>query len=71
MNEGIWCIYYYILFVCLMLMWRPSENAAAYAYHNELATDIQEGVSDMNNRDNKQDEEEYGLPQNKLVVGFD
>ena len=54
-----------------MLMWRPSQNAAAYAYHNELATDIQEGVSDMNNRDNKQDEEEYGLPQNKLVVGFD
>ena len=48
MNEGIWCIYYYILFVCLMLMWRPSENAAAYAYHNELATDIQEGVSDIN-----------------------
>ena len=47
MNEGIWCVYYYILFVCLMLMWRPSENAAAYAYHNELATDIQEGVSDI------------------------
>ena len=47
MNEGIWCVYYYILFVCLMLMWRPSANAAAYAYHNELATDIQEGVSDI------------------------
>lgn len=44
MNEGIWCVYYLILFICLMLMWRPSENAAAYAYHSELATDAQEGV---------------------------
>ena len=55
MNEGIWSIYYLVLFVCLMYMWKPSENASAYAYHSELATDIQE------------DEEEYGLPQNKLV----
>ena len=40
-----------------MLMWKPSENSAAYAYHNELATDIQE-------------DEEYGLPQDSLVVPF-
>ena len=39
-----------------MLMWKPSENSAAYAYHSELATDIQE-------------DEEYGLPQDSLVVG--
>ena len=57
MNEGIWSIYYLVLFVCLMYMWKPSENASAYAYHSELATDIQE------------DEEEYGLPQNKLESG--
>ena len=42
MNEGIWSIYYFILFLCLMIMWKPSENSAAYAYHNELATDVQE-----------------------------
>ena len=48
MNDGIWSVYYFILFVCLMVMWRPSENAAAYAYHSELATDIQEGVSGGN-----------------------
>lgn len=56
MNEGIWAVYYFILFFCLMLMWKPSENSAAYAYHSELATDIQE-------------DEEYGLPQDSLVVG--
>ena len=55
MNEGIWSIYYFILFLCLMIMWKPSENSAAYAYHNELATDVQE-------------DEEYGLPQDKLIV---
>ena len=56
LNEGIWAVYYFILFFCLMLMWKPSENSAAYAYHSELATDIQE-------------DEEYGLPQDSLVVG--
>ena len=58
MNEGIWSIYYFILFLCLMIMWKPSENSAAYAYHNELATDVQE-------------DEEYGLPQDKLIVRLD
>ncbi|KAK8817739.1 hypothetical protein WA538_004456 [Blastocystis sp. DL] len=58
MNEGIWAVYYFILFFCLMLMWKPSENSAAYAYHSELATDIQE-------------DEEYGLPQDSLVESGD
>lgn len=44
MNDGIWAVYYYILFMCLMVMWKPNENASAYAYHNELATDIREDV---------------------------
>lgn len=37
-----------------MFLWRPSENAAFYADHHEIATDAQD--------------EEYGLPQEKLVV---
>lgn len=57
MNEGVWSIYYFILFLCLMLMWKPNENSSAYAYHIELATDMQE-------------DEEYGLPQDKLIVGM-
>ncbi|CBK23468.2 uncharacterized protein [Blastocystis hominis] len=57
MNEGVWSLYYFLLFLCLMYMWRPTENSAAYAHHSELATDIQD------------EEEEYGLPQNKLETG--
>lgn len=60
MNEGVWSLYYFLLFLCLMCMWRPTENSAAYAHHSELATDIQEG-----------EEEEYGLPQNKLVAAWE
>lgn len=56
MNEGHLGRLLLHLFFCLMLMWKPSENSAAYAYHSELATDIQE-------------DEEYGLPQDSLVVG--
>ena len=40
MNEGVWSLYYFLLFLCLMYMWRPTENSAAYAHHSELATDI-------------------------------
>ena len=50
MNEGVWSLYYFLLFLCLMYMWRPTENSAAYAHHSELATDVQD------------EEEEYGLP---------
>ena len=38
MNEGIWSIYYFILFLCLMIMWKPSENSSEYAYHIQVAT---------------------------------
>ena len=41
MNDGIWNIYYYILFVAIMVMWKPSENSSAYAYHLQVATNEQ------------------------------
>ena len=44
MNDGVWSVYYYVLFMCLMVMWKPNENASAYAYHNELATEAREDV---------------------------
>lgn len=41
-NDGIWSVYYFLLIVCIMIMWKPSENSSAYAYHFQVATDIQE-----------------------------
>ena len=41
MNDGIWNIYYYILFVAIMVMWKPSENSSAYAYHLQVARNEQ------------------------------
>ena len=41
-NDGIWSVYYFLLIVCIMIMWKPSENTSAYAYHFQVATDIQE-----------------------------
>lgn len=35
-------MYYFLLIVCIMIMWKPSENSSAYAYHFQVATDIQE-----------------------------
>lgn len=40
-NEAIWSIYYFLLFFCIMVMWKPSENTAAYAYHLQVATDAE------------------------------
>ena len=41
MNDGIWTLYYYVLFVAIMVMWKPSENSSAYAYHLQVATNEQ------------------------------
>ena len=41
-NDGIWSIYYFLLFFCIMMMWKPSENTSAYAYHIQVASDAQE-----------------------------
>lgn len=51
MNDGIWSVYYFILFLCLMVMWKPNENASAYAYHSELATEMHEDVGVMGRDD--------------------
>ena len=40
-NDGIWGLFYVILFVAIMIMWLPSENASAYAYHMEISTSDQ------------------------------
>lgn len=39
MNDGVWNIYYFLLFLAIMIMWKPSENSSAYAYHIQVATD--------------------------------
>ena len=41
-NDGIWGLFYFFLFVSIMFMWRPSENTSAYAYHMQIATAEQE-----------------------------
>ena len=40
-NDGIWGLFYFILFVVIMIMWMPSENTSAYAYHIQVATSEQ------------------------------
>ena len=42
-NDGIWSVYYFLLFFFIMIMWKPSENSSAYAYHIQVATNA-EGV---------------------------
>ena len=54
-NDGIWSMYYFLLILCIMIMWKPSENSSEYAYHIQVASDIQEN------------DEEYGLPNETLV----
>lgn len=44
MNDGVWNIYYFLLFLAIMIMWKPSENSSAYAYHIQVATNEQVGV---------------------------
>ena len=38
MNDGIWTVYYFVLFVAIMIMWKPSENSSAYAVHIQVPT---------------------------------
>lgn len=40
-NDGIWGLFYFTLFVVIMIMWMPSENTSAYAYHIQLSTSEQ------------------------------
>lgn len=54
-NDGIWGLFYVILFVAIMIMWLPSENTSAYAYHMEIST------SDQPTTDG------YEQPSNSLV----
>ena len=37
-------MYYFLLILCIMIMWKPSENSSEYAYHIQVASDIQEVV---------------------------
>ena len=37
-NDGVWSIYYLLLFFFIMIMWKPSENSSEYAYHIQVAT---------------------------------
>ena len=41
-NDGIWGLFYFFLFVSIMIMWGPSENTSEYAYHIQIATGEQE-----------------------------
>ncbi|KAK8826059.1 hypothetical protein WA556_003788 [Blastocystis sp. ATCC 50177/Nand II] len=54
-NDGIWGLFYFFLFVSIMIMWRPSENTSEYAYHIQIATGEQEN------------EENYGPANDSLV----
>ena len=40
-NDGIWGLLYFLLFVVIMVMCMPSENTSAYAYHIQVATSEQ------------------------------
>ena len=37
-NDGIWGLFYILLFLVIMIMWMPSENTSAYAYHIQVST---------------------------------
>lgn len=52
-----------------MIMWKPSENSSAYAYHIQVATNA-EGVG-FKEENEKQNDDEYYLPTEKLVDSED
>ena len=42
MNQGVWDLFYLLFLGAIMVMWLPSENAAEYASHIQIATNDQE-----------------------------
>jgi len=44
--EGMWHVIYFVVLVAVAILWRPSENATAYAYSEQLTTDAddEEGI---------------------------
>jgi hypothetical protein len=37
--EGMWHVIYFVVLVAIAFLWRPSANATAYAYSEQLNTD--------------------------------
>lgn len=70
LEVGFWQVLFTIVFLSIMVLWRPSKHASRYAYAQELATEETDDAEVFENNlmkpDIAEDAEDYSLNEHEL-----